>query len=122
MAEDNEGNIWFTMREGICRYDGKTFTSVTTNEGICGSEIWGIIIEDSGIIWITARGCTTRYDPSLSLTDPKAFTVFTVEDGLNCCVQSMYSDHSGNIWWGTGQGLYRFDGEHFYKVRQEGPW
>jgi ligand-binding sensor domain-containing protein len=122
MIQDNTGNFWFTMKGGICRYDGKTFTEFTNKDGLGGSEIWGIAIEKSGIIWITARGSTTRYDPSIAISSSKAFTVFTVEDGINCCVQSMYQDRSGNMWWGTGQGLYRFDGKHFYQVKQNGPW
>jgi ligand-binding sensor domain-containing protein len=129
MAQDQTGNFWFNMKGGICRYDGKTlpdgqaeFTCLTARDGLGGSEIWGIFIEQSGIIWITARGSTTRYDPALGISNPKAFTVFTVEDGLNCCVQSMYQDRSGNMWWGTGQGLYRFDGKRFYQVKQNGPW
>ena len=122
MAQDESGKIWFTMKGGICSYDGKTFTEITTKDGLGGSEIWGIYIEKSGIIWITARGSTTRYDPAIPISEAKAFTVFTVKDGLNCCVQSMYQDRSGRMWWGTGQGLYRFDGYRFYQVKQAGPW
>ena len=114
--------MWFTMKNGICKYDGKTFTEYTAKDGLGGTEFWGIYIEQSGIVWITTRGSTTRFDPSVRLPNPKAFTVFTVEDGLNCCVQSMYQDRSGNMWWGTGQGLYRFDGKRFYQVKQNGPW
>lgn len=122
MAQDKAGNMWFTMKNGICKYDGKTFTEYTAKDGLGGTEFWGIIIEKSGIIWITARGSTTRFDPSIPLPNPKAFTVFTPADGLNCCVQSMYQDKSGNMWWGTGQGLYRFDGKRFYQVKKNGPW
>lgn len=122
IAEDKAGNIWFTMKNGICKYDGKTLTEYTAKDGLGGTEFWGIYIEQSGIIWITARGSTTRLDPSVSLPNPKAFTVFTPKDGLNCCVQSMYQDRSGNMWWGAGQGLYRFDGNRFYQVKQSGPW
>lgn len=122
MAQDKAGNVWFTMKGGICRYDGNSFQEFTTNDGIGGSEIWGICIEKSGIIWITARGATTRFDPSVPASDPKAFRVFTPKDGLNCCVQSMYQDRSGNMWWGAGSGLYRFDGRGFYQVKQKGPW
>ena len=122
IAQDKAGNMWFTMKNGICKYDGKTFTEYTAKDGLGGTEFWGIIIEQSGIIWITARGSTTRFDPSVPLPNPKAFTVFTTADGLNCCVQSMYQDKSGNMWWGAGQGLYRFDGTRFYQVKQNGPW
>ena len=122
IAEDKAGNIWFTMKTGICKYDGKTLTEYTAKDGLGGTEFWGIYIEQSGIIWITARGSTTRFDPSLPLPNPKAFTVFTPAKGLNCCVQSMYQDKSGNMWLGTGQGLYRFNGHQFYQVKQQGPW
>jgi ligand-binding sensor domain-containing protein len=122
MAQDKIGNMWFTMKNGICKFDGKTFTDYTPKDGLGGTEFWGIIIEQSGIVWITARGSTTRFDPSVPLPNPKAFTVFTSANGLNCCVQSMYQDKSGNMWWGAGQGLFRFNGNRFYQVKQNGPW
>ncbi len=122
MAQDKDGNMWFTMKNGICKYDGKTLTEYTPKDGLGGTEFWGIYIEQSGIIWVTAKGSTTRFDPSFPLPNPKAFTVFTVEDGISCCVQSMFQDKSGNMWWGAGQGLYRFDGTRFYQVKQNGPW
>lgn len=122
IAEDKAGNIWFTMKNGICKYDGKKLTEYTPKDGLGGTEFWGIYIEQYGIIWVTARGSTTRFDPSIPLPNPNAFTVFTVEDGINCCVQSMYQDRSNNMWWGTGQGLYRFDGKRFYQVKKTGPW
>jgi ligand-binding sensor domain-containing protein len=122
IAQDKAGNMWFTMKTGICKYDGKTFTEYTAKDGLGGTEFWGIYVEDSGIIWVTARGSTTRFDPSIPLPDPKAFTVFTPAEGINCCVQSMYQDKSGRMWWGSGSGLYRFNGYRFYQVKQNGPW
>lgn len=122
MAQDRAGNMWFTMQNGICRYDGKTFQEITPKDGLGGTEFWGLLIEQSGIIWVTARGSTTRFDPAVPLPNPEAFTVFTPAEGLNCCVQSMFQDQAGRVWWGTGQGLYRFDGTQFYQVKQNGPW
>ena len=122
IAQDPTGNMWFTMKNGICKFDGKSFTEYTPKDGLGGTEFWGITIEQSGIIWITARGSTTRFDPSIPLPNPNAFTVFTSADGFTCCVQSMFQDKSGNMWWGTGQGLFRFDGTRFYQVKQNGPW
>jgi ligand-binding sensor domain-containing protein len=122
MAQDKEGNLWVTSKNGICKYDGETINEYTAKDGLGGTEFWGIYIEQSGIIWITARGSTTRFDPAIPLPNPDAFTVFTPEDGINCCVQSMYQDKSGNMWWGAGSGLFRFNGERFYQVKQNGPW
>lgn len=124
IAQDKAGNMWFTMKNGICKYDpsSKTFTEYTAKDGLGGTEFWGIYIEESGIIWVTARGSTTRFDPSIPLPNLKAFKVFTPADGLNCCVQSMFQDKSGRMWWGTGQGLYRFNGTGFYQVKKTDPW
>jgi ligand-binding sensor domain-containing protein len=121
IAQDKNGNMWFTMKGGICRYDGKTFTEITTKDGLPGSEVWGFAMQRSGIIWITARGSTTRYDPAIPISNAKAFTVFA-EGDINCCVQSMHEDSAGNMWFGTGQGVYKYDGKRIYQVKQNGPW
>ena len=122
MAQDPMGNLWFTMKNGICKFDGNNFTYYTAKDGLGGTEFWGILIEQSGVVWITARGSTTRFDPSIHLSTHHAFRVFTAADGFTCCVQSMFQDKSGNMWWGTGQGLYRFNGNRFYQVKRVGPW
>ena len=116
IAEDKEGNMWFTMKNGICKYDGKTLTEYTPKDGLGGTEFWGIIIEESGIIWVTARGSTTRFDfQFLYQMRLHLQTVFT------CCVQSMFQDKPGNVWWGT-EGLHRFDGNRFYRVKKNYSW
>ncbi len=122
IAQDKAGNMWFTMKKGICKYDGKSISEYTNKEGLEGTEFWGIYIENSGIIWVTTRGSTTRFDPSIPLPNPNAFRVFTSADGMTCCVQSMFQDRAGNMWWGSGQGLFRFNGKGFYQVKQKGPW
>lgn len=122
IAQDSAGNIWLTFKNGIVKYDGNKLTEYTAKDGLGGTEIWGLIIEQSGIIWITARGSTTRFNPSIPLSSGKAFKVYTSADGFTCCVQSMFQDKLGRMWWGTGQGLYRFDGNRFFQVKQTGPW
>lgn len=122
MLQDKTGIIWFSTNKGISRYDGKNFRQLTSNEGIPNNDIWGIYEEKSGVIWITSRGNTTRYNPSADKKGSNPFTVFSPENGINCCVQSMYQDREGNMWWGAGSGLFRFDGKQFYQVKQKGPW
>lgn len=121
--QDQHGNMWFTMKNGIARYDGRDFTSFTNRDGIEGYEFWGIKAQQgTDFIWITTRGSTTRYNPTLSTIHPDRIKTYRPEDGLNCCVQTMYQDRSGNMWWGAGDGVFRYDGDKFYKVRKVGPW
>ncbi|MCC6816712.1 MAG: regulator [Saprospiraceae bacterium] len=122
ISEDQYDNIWFTLKEGICKFDGNKLIEYKAEYKLESKEIWGIYIEKSGIIWITARGSTHRINPSIQVSNRDAIKVFTPSDGLNCCVQSMFQDQSGNMWLGTGSGLYRFDGSRFIQVKQNGPW
>ncbi|MEM7039443.1 MAG: two-component regulator propeller domain-containing protein [Bacteroidota bacterium] len=122
IAQDANGDYWFTMKGGICKYDGTDFTPYTTEDGLGGSEVWGLCLDATGKVWVSARGSTTRFDPSAAPLNSEAFRVWTPEDGVNCCVQSMHLDREGKMWWGAGSGLFRFDGEGFYQVRKVGPW
>ena len=122
LAEDKDGNIWFTTRESIGQFNGSSITYYNQTHGLGGTEIWGIYIASNGIMWVTARGSTSRIDPTLGMDNKKAYKVFTPEHGINCCVQSMYEDRKGNMWFGTGQGLYRYGDKGFYQVKQNGPW
>lgn len=104
--------MWFGTDQGAYKYDpsaalragGKTFRNYDQKDGLNHVDITrkGILVDKSGIIWVTARGYATRFDPSIPLPNPQAFTVYTPANGLNCCVQSMYQDKAGNMWWGAG--------------------
>lgn len=44
--------------------------------------------------------------------DGKLFTQFTMKDGLNSnCLYSILEDQEGNIWFGTDNGVCRYDGK-----------
>lgn len=46
--------------------------------------------------------------------DGKTFRYFSQKDGLGTgCVPSLSENLSGNLWFGTTSGVYRFDGERF---------
>jgi ligand-binding sensor domain-containing protein len=110
MTEDKAGNIWFaTRRHGICRYDGKTFTSFRENEVFVRYSIIAILEDKKGIFWLgTDEGGVFSYDG-------KTLKNYTTTDGLiNNSVRSILEDKDGNLWFGTRSfGLSRFDGKTF---------
>ncbi len=110
MTEDKAGNIWFaTRRHGICRYDGKIFTSFGESEVPVSYSITTILEDKKGIIWLgTDEGGVFSYDG-------KTFKNYTTTDGLiNNSVRSILEDKDGNLWFGTRWfGLSRFDGKTF---------
>ena len=103
--QDKNENIWFSNWGGAYRYDGKTFTSFTTKDGL-PSNVTKIIEDKKGNLWFGASDGLRRYDG-------KTFTHF--KDGLiNPWIWTILEDKNGNIWVGTREtGLYLFDGKIF---------
>jgi ligand-binding sensor domain-containing protein len=72
MFEDSAGSLWFgTDGEGAHKYDGKSFTSYTTRDGLAGNQVRCIRGDRYGWIWLGA-------DPGgVSCYDGTAFRTFT---------------------------------------------
>jgi ligand-binding sensor domain-containing protein len=115
MTEDNSGNIWFATRDhGICRYDGKIFTSIGRNEGFNSRGATAILQLDDNSFWITTG------DSGVWHYDGKTFKNFTEKDGLvNNAVMKVLKDKNDNLWFGTKYlGLSRYDGKTFNTFSQ----
>lgn len=115
MFEDRDGNLWFgTDGEGARKYDGKSFTTYTTRDGLAGNEVRCIIGDRQGRIWLgTEGGGVSRYDGT-------GFQNFTRKDGLgNDRVYTMLEDRAGNLWFSTlAAGVTRYDGKAFTVFRE----
>jgi ligand-binding sensor domain-containing protein len=103
--QDKNGNIWFSSWGGAYCYDGKTFTSYSTKEGL-PNEVTRIIEYKKGNLWFGASDGLRQYDG-------KTFTYFK-EGLINPWIWELLEDKTGNIWVGTREtGLYLFDGKTF---------
>ena len=118
ILEDQSGDMWFgTTHQGICRFDGKAFTNFTKDGIIDGQEIWCMHEDRSGNIWFSGKHFGVyRYDG-------KSFAHYDEKDGLaSPGMICMLEDKQGRLWLGGVNGLFRFDGESFFKVTKYGPW
>ena len=108
--EDKAGNLWFgTDGDGVKKYDGKTFTTYTDEQGLGDNNVVSITGDKAGNIWFgTWYGGVSRYDG-------KSFTTFTKKDGLpGNYVSTMLEDRKGNLWFGFSPGgVCRYDGKSF---------
>jgi ligand-binding sensor domain-containing protein len=90
---------------GVLRYDGKSFTKITSKIG--SRRYWDVMEDRSEKLWFATT------DSGVYNYNGKTFKHFTTKEGLsNNLVMSIYEDKAGNIWFG-GAGLSRYDGSSF---------
>ncbi|MBK7232047.1 MAG: hypothetical protein IPH93_07235 [Saprospiraceae bacterium] len=113
---DKAGNLWFgTTGAGIYRYDGKTFTNFTTEDGIKSNNIWCVFEDKNGYILFGSDSGILRYNP---LAAEISFTNLTENSDLkNTSIWSFCEDKAGKLWIATGDsGVYNYDGKIFRKL------
>ncbi|MEH0157279.1 two-component regulator propeller domain-containing protein [Limibacter armeniacum] len=108
--EDSKGNFWFgSDKEGVCRYDGKSFTYFSTKDGLCDNQIRTIQEDQHGHIWFATGNGISSYDG-------KKFTTHTSKPyAINTLTASSIWKKEANDLWFNGElegGIYRYDGEH----------
>jgi ligand-binding sensor domain-containing protein len=52
--QDSKGFIWITTDAGICRYDGKTFTTFTTKDGLPENVVFNVYEDRHGRVWFSS--------------------------------------------------------------------
>jgi ligand-binding sensor domain-containing protein len=106
IIQDRKGNIWIAAFDGIFRYDGKSFTNITSK--VSSARFFSVLEDRKGNFWFGSIGSGVYY------YDGKSFQNFTTGDGLlNNEVTSIYEDKKGNIWFGVSGGASRYDGKSF---------
>ena len=119
---DKLGNMWFTtLKEGVFKYDGKTFRNFTIKDGLCSNIVNAVIEDKDGIMWFgTAKGlCSYDGDNFVNIPLPEEDSLsVSPETGLPSrkteTVLSLIQASNGDFWIGTdASGAYRYDGKTF---------
>jgi streptogramin lyase len=120
IKKDRNGTILITSNTGVFRFDGESFTNLTTK---VGSHKFDDVLEDrQGNLWFASLDSGVYYYNGKSLpTGQAGFQQFTTRDGLaNNQVICIYEDKAGIIWFGTGGRLSRYDGKSFQNFKMKG--
>ena len=113
IIEDKKGSIWFGDVDGLWRYDGRTFTKVSQRGA------YAIIEDKKGNIWTTGEVKSNKpnigYVWALSRYDAKSLyskkpTVTEIKSE-SVMLLGILEDTKGNIWFGSGGGVHRYDGK-----------
>lgn len=111
VLEDRQGILWFgSIGHGVYRYDGNSFRSFTTADGLINNRVTNIYEDLMGKLWIGTEG-------GVSVYNRMAFINYTTEDGLlDNDVNSIIQDDTGIYWIGTRGKAFTYDGDTFAEI------
>lgn len=109
---DSRGQLWVGTYNGLNRFDPTTGAFITYRHGKPDTQhVYRSIVEDTqGTLWVDADGDgVQRFDPQTGRFTRVRLQPANKSPLLYTRVQSLYVDHAGALWAGTGNGLFRHD-------------
>ena len=115
ILEDSKGNYWFgSWSEGVCRFDGKSLTYYTVEDGLSDNQIRSIQEDRNGVVWFEGGFGISGFDGERIITPPSK----------NYTSKDKWLLRTGDLWFkedgGAGAteiegdpGVYRYDGKTF---------
>ena len=101
LAEDGDGNVWFGLRDGVERYDGKTWTFYTERDGLLGSPVSALHSAEDGRLYAgTPQGISVFSQGSWSRLFPK-------EGAFDWHIADLLEASDGALWAATSYGALR---------------
>ncbi len=113
--KDSRGYMWFGTEAGLCRYDGKNIKTFTELNQLKTNQIWDIVEDKFGNLWISIYGL------GLAKYDGKSFKYYTQKDGLvdNRIRKIYYSKKFDYLVLGTEDGLSIFNKKKFKSFKKK---
>jgi hypothetical protein len=126
IQEDKSGNIYFTTYEGISKFDGRAFTTLSVSGSSSATEwknqpddLWFVGAQDAGVVYRYDGESLHRLEfPKTKLGDehfakmPRSKFPNAIYSPYD--VYYILRDSKGNLWFGTTcVGVCRFDGKDF---------
>ena len=109
-VHNEAGIIWVTSKYGLHKLDSKAevfISHYTQEDGLPGTSAGRILGDDQGKLWLLSSEGLSVFDESASAGEKVHH--FGVKDGVvNSPYGGFLKGATGNIYWGGGNGLYRF--------------
>lgn len=111
IAKDNNNNLWIgTSGNGIIRYDGKSFKSYTTADGLCNNFIQSELYDPAtNTLWVgTINGLNKIMIDDKEI---KSIKVYNIEQGLenSGSLENGLFKLNNKITLSTSDGLFEYD-------------
>lgn len=110
LREDSRKNVWIgTAGGGVDVFDPATatFSQLSKKDGLPGNDVYGILEDDAGVIWMSTENGLSAY-----FTDSRKFRNFEYTDGLQgnqFNPGSAFKSSKGVLFFGGSNGFTRFN-------------
>lgn len=118
VVQDRFGFLWIGTRDGLNRYDGKTFQTFKhdpdDSTSIKSNMIMNVFQRSNGDLWIST-------DRGISIFDYKTqnFRNLKTREKEEPFCRSVVEDENNNLWIATHAGLLKFDGNSFQYFQED---
>jgi len=107
-AEDRYDNLWFGTMLGLIKQDNSSGkrTIYTTQDGLPGKWVIGILVDDKGYLWLSTNKGLCRFDPT-----SETFRNYKLADGLQSLEfngGAFHKSNDGYLYFGGINGFNRF--------------
>jgi ligand-binding sensor domain-containing protein len=104
ILRDDDGDLLIaTWGGGVSRYDGRTWQTITSQDGLADNRVSALAQTGTGTVWLG-----TYAGPSL--LEGGQWRPYGLEDGLPSeLILALAVDADDNVWLGTADGLIKYD-------------
>lgn len=105
---DNGYLLYGSNGGGLGYYDGYSFKSIKEKNGLANNVVFSIAIDKQKNIWVATNSGVNSLSPNLN----KITNTYSTETAFYC---SYYSKELDKLYFGSGKGLYFFNGDSLQK-------
>jgi len=103
-TRDSAGDLWFAIDVGVTRFDGATWASYTTADGLPTNDVLSMATDRAGNVWVGGSEVVGRFDGT-------SWKTWSAADGIPSTWPFQFAeDDSGYMWFASHLGPVRFDG------------
>ena len=115
LAEEPDGTIWAGGAGGLFLFSNGRFSAIPASTGLAGNTIGSLFVDHDGALWVGT-------DEGLNRLQHKCLFALGQGEGLGFGpVQGLAQVSPGVVWAArTGDGIYRWDGRSFSRLRAAG--